>query len=562
MTNGSNSTSSSSSDPSKTPEPELCGGTTGFIMMIMIFFTIFIMFNPDLRITIANSLDGVFNPIFGFEGKYPVITLLTTAIFLVFCSTTIRHVMTDWVGIAKAQKFMNAYNKERMDAMTSGNTVKLKKLEELTPEITKNNMMLMASNFKPVVFTMIFFIIVFPWIWVVYIENLEFTYITLPGYPTWDILAPMDWCIIPWGNWILVYILLSFPIGFLIQNGLKFITFKYKIKQTEINEERKIDEKISDLEERMIEVKESGVQTSRAQELMTQARQNLEEKKYSRASDILDETGDHLDQKLITQERITGLIKQAEVMIKNADKKGIRTDEAMKSLDFSRKAMKRKDETSAIYYAKQSQRQIKEFRKQHRDAEESLSTVKALMYDLRELNTEEADTVFESAKSAMEKKEYSDVIKQIKATKHKAEEISNLYNEAQSAVNSVKNSLETIRHLELEVPKAKEIFENAEEALNEHRYAEAIDFAKQCDELITKEREKFQSAQESVSFAKLVISNAISFGANVYEAEKLAANAEMALSQKDYERAIELADSAKNIAETAKRQQQRLGKRK
>jgi uncharacterized membrane protein (DUF106 family) len=514
-------------------------------------------------VAIAEALDGAFNPIFGFEGKFPIVTLLCTGIFLVFCSTTIRHFMTDWVGIARAQKFMSAYQKERMDAMTSGNTVKLKKLEELAPVVTKNNMVLMASNLKPVAFTMIFFIIVFPWIWMVYMQShIDFQFITLPGITKWDLMAEPEWCIFPWGQWIFIYIVLSFPIGFLIQNGLKYITFTYKIKQTESEKERKIEDHFTELETRINEVKDSGIRSDRARELLSQARQNVLEKKYNRATEIITEANEHLDHKAQTHDRITGLIKQAETMINNADKKGIKTDDAEKSLKFARKAINRSDETSAIYYAKQSQRQIKEARKLHKEADIALSSAKALMYDLKDLDTEEADRIFESAKTAMDTKDYLSVIKQTKATKQKAEDISYIYKEAEEAVNNAKTSLGNIRHLDLDVPEASDLFDKANNALNENMYKEAKDLADQCNDLIKTEREKFQNAQESVSFAKLVISNAISFGASVPEAEKIVANAEMALAGKNYDKAIELSNQAKDIAESAKRQQQRLAKRR
>ena len=46
------------------------------------------------------------------------------------------------------------------------------------------------------------------------------------------------------------------------------------------------------------------------------------------------------------------------------------------------------------------------------------------------------------------------------------------------------------------------------------------------------------------------------------EAEELVANAEIALANKNYDQTIELATKAKDIAEQAKRQQQRQAKRK
>ena len=545
------------------PQPELCGGTTGFIMMILMFLILFLMFSPELRIAIALGLDGAFNPIFGFGGKFPALTLLCTSIFLVLCSTTIRHFMTDWVGVARAQKLMTAFQKERTDAMLAGNTVKLKKLEELNPEIQKKQMILMTSNLKPIVFTMIFFIIVFPWVWMVYMEmHMEFQYLSLPGVDKWDLLGTPDICLGAFKNWIFIYILLSFPIGFLIQNGLKYLTFTRQIKRTELEQEQKIENQAKALALKLKAAEENGISMDRPRELLSQVDKKLTDKNYSQASALISDAEKYLERRTQTHERITGLITEAETMINNAKKKGINIEAAQKSLKFARKGLNRNDETSAIYYAKQSQRQVKESRKEHKSAEEAISSVKAVMYDLRELNTEEADQSFKEAMAAMEKKDYSSVLKEIKATKIKAEEIKNLHKEANEALKNIKNLKDTIAHLNLEVPQADELFEEASTALMAHRYEDAIDLAHQCSDLITAEKDKFQEAQDSVSFAKLVVANAVSFGANVVEAEELVADAEIALTSKNYDQTIELATKAKDIAEHAKRQQQRLAKRK
>jgi uncharacterized membrane protein (DUF106 family) len=561
---GSNKTSAS---PGQKPadQPELCGGTTGFVMMMMMFLVLFLMINPELRTTIAVALDGVFAPIFAFDYQYPVLTLVFTSIFMVFCSTTIRHYMTDWVGIARAQKFMSAYQKEKMNAMTSGNTVKQKKLEELAPQISQYNMTLMASNLKPLAFTMIFFIIVFPWLWAVYfaeLKELGYDFITLPGIDKWALNSELNICPGGFNSWILVYIVLSFPVSFLLQNGLKYISFSYKIKQTEVNQERKIKEQIRDLEDKINEMKSKGVETQAANQLLSQSHQVMEEKRYVRVSELLTEADEHLDNKLHAYERINGLIEEAELMIANADKKGIRIIESQKSLDSSKNALKRNDDTHAIYYAKQSQRQTKEARIKHKEAEETISQLKALMYDLRELKTIEADKLFEKTESAMKNKDYANVIKFSKETKQKAEEIINLNKEALDAVNSAKKALDNVKHLDLDIPGAQQLYTKATDELKYDRYETAKDFADQCRDLVKVEQDKYQNAQESVSFAKLVISNAISFGASIPEAESLLADAEQALTLKQYDRAIELANRAKDLAETAKKQQQRLAKRR
>jgi uncharacterized membrane protein (DUF106 family) len=559
---GAQGTQGSNAPEHPVEQPELCGGTTGFVIIMMI--SLFIMFDLNLRRAIALALDPVFSPIFSFGGKYPGLTLLCTGIFLVFCSTTIRHLMTDWVEVARSQKLLTAFQKERTDAMISGNTVKQKRLEEMAPEIQQKQMVLMISNFKPVIFTMLFFIVVFPWIWMIYFkEHLLYDFFTLPWATKWDLQTPVSFCgggnI---GNWIFIYILISFPIGFLIQNGLKFITFTRKIKHSEVEKEHELDDEIKALEDRIISGESKGIQVARSKEIITQVEQNLTEKNYSKASELLAEAESYLERKSQTHGRVMSLIAQAETMLENAEQKGVNITTAQNSLAQARKAIKRNDDTTAIYYAKQSQRQVKESRAQHKNAEDTLASVKAIMYDLREINTEDADKIFNEAESAMVSKDYTEVVKQAKATKHKAEEIKNLHSEAASAVAAAKSALDNISHLELKVPKANDIYDKANRALTDNKYQEALELATQCTDLINAEKDKFTEAQESVSFAKLVIANALSFGATVVEAEELVANAEIALADKNYDKTIKLATKAKDIAEQAKRHQQRISKRK
>lgn len=560
MTNGSSTSPKADQSKQAPPTPELCGGTTGFVMMIVMMLTIFIMFSPDLRFSIANGLDVAFYPIFGFGGKYPALTLVFSAIFMVFCSTLIRHYMTDWIGIARAQKIMSGIQKEKSDAMLKGDTLKLKKLEEFNPEMTKYQMELMTSNLKPIAFTMIFFIIVFPWIWAVFIPGLDYQFLTLPGTSKWYLLGSLDFCF-GFQSWILVYIVLSFPIGFLIQNGLKYISFSRKIKKTELEQQDKIDDRISELETELSQAKNKGMVMDRSRELLAQAQQSLTEKKYTRASSQVDDAKSYLERKFQSHERTTNLITEAETMLKNAERKGVGVADSAKSLDFARKALKRNDETSAIYYAKQCQRQIKESRKAHKDAEDSLSSVKAILYDLREMNTDEADEIFNQAEKAMVKKKYSEVIKYSKSTKLKAEEIKNLNSDADERLKAVKNSIDSIQHLGLQISGVNEQLAKATQARDKHKYSEAIELADKLLDRINAEKDKFQNAQESVSFAKLVISNAQSFGADVRDAENLLNEAERALIKKDYDSAISAATKAKDIAEQGKRQAQRDKKR-
>ena len=117
-------------------------------------------------------------------------------------------------------------------------------------------------------------------------------------------------------------------------------------------------------------------------------------------------------------------------------------------------------------------------------------------------------------------------------------------------------------HLGLRIQDIDKKLESATVAFSEHKYKEALDLANQVNDIINAEKDKFQEAQEGVSFEKLVISNAQSFGADVTDAEELVHKAEGELAEKHYEQTIELATKAKDMAEQAKRRRQRDSKRK
>ena len=162
----------------------------------------------------------------------------------------------------------------------------------------------------------------------------------------------------------------------------------------------------------------------------------------------------------------------------------------------------------------------------------------------------------------MDKKDYAEVIKYSKTTKVKAEDIMTINKKAEEAIKSAKKAVESIHHLGLDVPDANDQLNKAQDAMVTNNYEKAFDIANNLIDKINSEKGKFSEAQESVSFAKLVISNASSFGADVSSAENLVNEAELALTAKNYDRVIELANSAKDIAESGKRQQQRMSKRK
>jgi uncharacterized membrane protein (DUF106 family) len=562
---GGASAGSSSGSPAPA-QPEMCGGTSGFVMVMVMMIMMFIIFDPDLRFAIAFGLDPVFSPIFAFDGRFPVLTLLLTAVFLIAISTSIRHFMTDWIGLARAQERMSSYQKEVREATLANNQVKMNKLQSLQPEIMQMQSMTMINSLKPAIFTMIIFVVVFPWLWAVYIESLSdppaVAMVTLPWEPKWAIDTPLDICPGPYGGyWIILYFILSLPFGLLFQHGLKMISYSRKIQHSEELQYTQVTQAIDEINIAIDAAKDLGVVTSKPQELIRSAKSSLENKDYFRAMKYVKEADDEVNRISITHKKTDDLLKSAETSVKAAEDRGVGVKEARKAVVSGRNALKKSDFTTAIYFAKQAQRKIKDAKEQHKDAMDMISSVKATMYDMKDLKTNQAEKLLNKAEKALKDQSYEKVVEHARESKKVAEEVKTLHRKAEAEIEAAKAAIESGDYLGVKVEKAVDLIKKAQSNIELHNYQQALNLGSQARELAEGEKNRYQEASEAVNFAKLIISNAKTFGASVNDAEALLTKAETALHNKNYTVAITEATRAKDIAEQAKRQQQRSTRR-
>ncbi|MCK5560613.1 MAG: DUF106 domain-containing protein, partial [Thermoplasmata archaeon] len=478
---------------------------------------------------------------------------------------SIRHYMTDWIGLARAQERMSAYQKELREATLANNQTKLNKLQEAQPEIMKMQSITMISSIKPAIFTMIIFVIVFPWLWAVYIPSLEnppaIGTISLPWTAKWPLNEPLGFCPGPSGYWIILYFILSLPFGLLFQHGLKMLSYSRKIHTSEELQYSETSKAMENAELRIEAAKDLGVRVTKPNDLLKTAQTSLEAKDYFKARNLIKEAEEDVDRQSVTHKKTEELLKSAETMIKVSESKGVGVKEARKALESGKKALVKSDYTTAIYFAKQSKRKVKDAKEQHKDAQEMLSSVKATMYDMKELKTSKAENLLKKAEKALKDHSYDKVMEHLRDSKHEADDVKQQHQKASEELESARAAIESANYQGLKITKAEELYTRAEKKLEAHNYSEALNYATQSREIAEQEKTKFQEASEAVNFAKLIISNAKTFGASVIEAENLLGNAEEALKNKNYAVAISNATRAKDIAEQAKRAQQRSSRR-
>ena len=205
--------------------PQMPKGT----MMGMLVVLLIMMIVMQFREAIGKALNVVFQYI-DFGGEYPVLTLVISGVIMITISTVIRAYMSDPIGPAKSQHIQSEFSKEMRQARLENNLYKMKKLQEAQPKIMAASMNQQTTMMKTMPITMIVILPVYAWVW-------YFINDTMGG-------ADMSiWINMPWGFadlnstiwfmpvWIVIYTLISLPIGQLENKLVNYIFLKKRLEE-------------------------------------------------------------------------------------------------------------------------------------------------------------------------------------------------------------------------------------------------------------------------------------------------------------------------------------------
>ncbi|MDR0523272.1 MAG: EMC3/TMCO1 family protein [Candidatus Methanoplasma sp.] len=206
------------------PMPAMPKGTMigmMFAMMIMLAITQF--WEP-----VGMALNTVFQ-VMAFDGRYPVLTLILAGLTMITISTVIRSYMTDFVAQARNQHMSSELNKEMRKARIENNLYKLKKLEEQRPVVMAKSMEAQGQMMKVMPITMIVIIPIYAWVryflgTTVMAASPELLVINIPWGPV-NLMESL-W-IMP--IWIVVYTMISLPIGQLENRLIRYILIKKRL---------------------------------------------------------------------------------------------------------------------------------------------------------------------------------------------------------------------------------------------------------------------------------------------------------------------------------------------
>ncbi len=194
----------------------------GSFLNIVLFVAMFyIILQPKIRNAMGEGLDKVLGPVIGFDGRYPVLTIMIAGALMVLFTTAVRHFTTDWLDMAKNQAFMREFQKEFSKARKENNTYRIKKLTEKQPEVMQKQSEMSSKQLKTMPYTMIIVVPLFAWLFHFLTATVDYTFYSNPWNPNVDMFSTN---VFP--NWILLYMTLSIPVGALVQKSMKYLSWK------------------------------------------------------------------------------------------------------------------------------------------------------------------------------------------------------------------------------------------------------------------------------------------------------------------------------------------------
>lgn len=219
--------------PENMPMPDMKGMWTMLIMMMMIMVLYWIDGSEHV---IGKLLNYVFQ-FLDFNGEWPVVTLMLAGTVMIVISTIIRTLMMDTISQQRSQAYSTAFNKELRQARLDNNTYKLKKLMEMQPMVMAKTMESSNKMMKTMPVTMIIVIPMF--LWVRYFVSVTMNGMSLISVP-WSMIsagAGVDLnavYVLP--AWILIYSLISIPIGQIVMRLVRTYQFRRRLAEIEAEE--------------------------------------------------------------------------------------------------------------------------------------------------------------------------------------------------------------------------------------------------------------------------------------------------------------------------------------
>ena len=215
--------------PEPRPRPTPRQSFQRFLMIFLGILAIYVLIFPDVGRNFGGAAGVLLEPVIGFGGAFPVITILLAGLLTTTVSSVVRHFFTPWTRMAKMNASMGSLRKEQMEAFREQNTGRIQKLREKQSAIMVEYQDVQLVPLKLMAYTMFFFVVIFTWLRLLFVDQTLASQGNLWFAVPWSFNASfLGVYVFP--SWILLYSLLAIPFGQVVQRLLKYFTFRKRLK--------------------------------------------------------------------------------------------------------------------------------------------------------------------------------------------------------------------------------------------------------------------------------------------------------------------------------------------
>jgi hypothetical protein len=289
----------------------------------------------------------------------------------------------------------------------------------------------------------------------------------------------------------------------------------------------------------VVEGKSMGMDTSRADDLMTTAKGLFEAETYEEAAKNVKEAKEEIERLKNLSEKSADLLKNAENLMSAMDDMNVQTPISKSLLEQAREAREAQKFEEAIELAQKCQNELNS----ERDAyiSQTISSFEEVIGKAKEdgVNTKTAEEFIQEAKVLFEKGEYRKSLEVAMKSESEVERVGLQQDMASKAINTVTKKLE---EFPAPAPAAEELLLKSREAYDSGDYVTALEQAIKGGDEFSKIKDSHESASSSLVSAREVMQMAKDVGADLEDVITLLKDANKAMKDGDGERAKQLAE--------------------
>ncbi|MFH1101890.1 MAG: EMC3/TMCO1 family protein [Methanobacteriota archaeon] len=188
-------------------------------LYMMLFLVIIIVVMPYAGPILGVYFGYVLEPLIGFNGRYPVLTLFLAGLIVVTLSSVLTHFFTDWKKMGENQDLAKSFQKELTEARKTGNKNRMDKLMKMQPELMRRQTEASGGMMKPMVFLVIFIFPIFMWLRT-FLAALPSYYFSVPWADSVSFFNSFLW-----QTWLWLYLIFTLVCGQLLRQGLKWVSW-------------------------------------------------------------------------------------------------------------------------------------------------------------------------------------------------------------------------------------------------------------------------------------------------------------------------------------------------